>query len=328
MTKAHIYISTILACFVFKKAVVQAQNNSYIERLDTKMDSFVDVQTQVEVLAQGFKWSEGPVWVEELDALLFSDVPNNTVYSWSEKNGLQVFLSPSGYTGITPSTKKSGSNGLTLDPSGKLVLCMQGDRRIAKLDNWNNTHVSTVVTRFDGKLLNSPNDLVYAQNGDLYFTDPPYGLKGSDDPLRELAVNGVYKYSSAGKLTLIIDDLTAPNGIAISNNQKTLYVTVSDRSYPRIMAYDITPTGVINPRVFFDGTALISKGKGNFDGLKIHPTGVIFSTGPGGVLVFTPQGKHLGTIHTGHRTANCAFDSEYKYLYMTTHKILTRVKLN
>ena len=328
MTKAHIYISTILACFVFKKAVVQAQNNSYIERLDTKMDSFVDVQTQVEVLAQGFKWSEGPVWVEELDALLFSDVPNNTVYSWSEKNGLQVFLSPSGYTGITPSTKKSGSNGLTLDLSGKLVLCMQGDRRIAKLDNWNNTHVSTVVTRFDGKLLNSPNDLVYAQNGDLYFTDPPYGLKGSDDPLRELAVNGVYKYSSAGKLTLIIDDLTAPNGIAISNNQKTLYVTVSDRSYPRIMAYDITPTGVINPRVFFDGTALISKGKGNFDGLKIHPTGVIFSTGPGGVLVFTPQGKHLGTIHTGHRTANCAFDSEYKYLYMTTHKILTRVKLN
>jgi len=328
MTKAHIYISTILACFVFKKAVVQAQNNSYIERLDTKMDSFVDVQTQVEVLAQGFKWSEGPVWVEELDALLFSDVPNNTVYSWSEKNGLQVFLSPSGYTGITPSTKKSGSNGLTLDLSGKLVLCMQGDRRIAKLDNWNNTHVSTVVTRFDGKLLNSPNDLVYAQNGDLYFTDPPYGLKGSDDPLRELAVNGVYKYSSAGKLTLIIDDLTAPNGIAISNNQKTLYVTVSDRSYPRIMAYDITPTGVINPRVFFDGTALMSKGKGNFDGLKIHPTGVIFSTGPGGVLVFTPQGKHLGTIHTGHRTANCAFDSEYKYLYMTTHKILTRVKLN
>lgn len=328
MTKTHIYISTILACFVFQKTVAQAQTNSYIERLDAKMDSFVDVQTQVEVLAQGFKWSEGPLWVEELDALLFSDVPNNTVYSWSEKNGLQVFLSPSGYTGITPSTKKSGSNGLTLDPSGKLVLCMQGDRRIAKLDNWNNTHVSTVVTRFDGKLLNSPNDLVYAQNGDLYFTDPPYGLKGSDDPLRELAVNGVYKYSSAGKLTLIIDDLTAPNGIAISNNQKTLYVTISDRSYPRIMAYDITPTGVINPRVFFDGTALMSKGKGNFDGLKIHPTGVIFSTGPGGVLVFTPEGKHLGTIHTGQRTANCAFDSEYKYLYMTTHKTLTRVKLN
>lgn len=328
MTKTHIYISTILACFVFQKTVAQAQTNSYIERLDAKMDSFVDVQAQVEVLAQGFKWSEGPLWVEELDALLFSDVPNNTVYSWSEKNGLQVFLSPSGYTGITPSTKKSGSNGLTLDPSGKLVLCMQGDRRIAKLDNWNNTHVSTVVTRFDGKLLNSPNDLVYAQNGDLYFTDPPYGLKGSDDPLRELAVNGVYKYSSAGKLTLIIDDLTAPNGIAISNNQKTLYVTISDRSYPRIMAYDITPTGVINPRVFFDGTALMSKGKGNFDGLKIHPTGVIFSTGPGGVLVFTPEGKHLGTIHTGQRTANCAFDSEYKYLYMTTHKTLTRVKLN
>lgn len=328
MTKTHIYISTILACFVFQKTVAQAQTNSYIERLDAKMNSFVDVQTQVEVLAQGFKWSEGPLWVEELDALLFSDVPNNTVYSWSEKNGLQVFLSPSGYTGITPSTKKSGSNGLTLDPSGKLVLCMQGDRRIAKLDNWNNTHVSTVVTRFDGKLLNSPNDLVYAQNGDLYFTDPPYGLKGSDDPLRELAVNGVYKYSSAGKLTLIIDDLTAPNGIAISNNQKTLYVTISDRSYPRIMAYDITPTGVINPRVFFDGTALMSKGKGNFDGLKIHPTGVIFSTGPGGVLVFTPEGKHLGTIHTGQRTANCAFDSEFKYLYMTTHKTLTRVKLN
>lgn len=324
--KSKFFLVT-LVCFSIKLGVVQAQTNNYVERINPKLDLYIDKDATVEVIAEGFKWSEGPVWVDALDTLLFSDVPNNKVYRWSEANGLQLFLSPSGYTGITASTKKGGSNGLILDSNGNLVLCMHGDRRIAKLSSWNEKSFSTVVDSFDGKRFNSPNDLVYAQNGDLYFTDPPYGLKGSDDPLRELSFNGVFKYTPSGELSLLIDDLTAPNGIAISNNQKTLYVTISDRSYPRIMAYDITDTGVSNPRVFFDGTALMSKEKGNFDGLKIHPSGAIFSTGPGGVLVFSPDGTHLGTVHTNQRTANCAFDADFTYLYMTTHRLLTRIKL-
>ena len=177
-------------------------------------------------------------------------------------------------------------------------------------------------------MFSSPNDLVYAKNGDLYFTDPPYGLKDfNNDGLKELPYNGVYKLSYSGSLSLIIDDLSIPNGIAISNDQKTLYVNVSDREDMKIMAYDITWSGVTNGRVFFDGNELAKKDNGSFDGLKIHPSGTIFSTGPGGVLVIKPDGTHLGTIRTEKSSANCAFDSSFQNLYMTSHMYLTRIKL-
>jgi gluconolactonase len=169
---------------------------------------------------------------------------------------------------------------------------------------------------------------VFAKNRDLYFTDPPYGLKKADkDPLKELDFNGVFKLSPSGELSLLIKDLTRPNGIAVSNDQKTLYVAISDPKDRRIMAYDITLNGVENGRVFFNDGGLGKEDRGNFDGLKIHPSGTIFSTGPGGVLVITPEGKHIGTIRTEEKTANCAFDSKHEYLYMTTHMYLTRIKL-
>ena len=142
-----------------------------------------------------------------------------------------------------------------------------------------------------------------------------------------MTFNGVFKFSSSGDLSLVIKDLTRPNGVAISNDQKTLYVAISDPKNRRIMAYDITPEGIENGRVFFDDSSLDINARGNFDGLKIHPSGTIFTTGPGGVLIITPEGKHLGTIKTEEKTANCAFDSSYEYLYMTTHMYLTRVKL-
>ena len=249
-----------------------------------------------------------------------------------------MFLDPSGYTGIVPRKKignlntvgrdESGSNGLTLDRKGQLIICMHSDRRIGKLDDWNKKSFTTVVGKYKGNYFNSPNDLVYAKNGDLYFTDPPYGLKkGDDDPFKELSFNGVYKLTPSGDLSLIIDDLTRPNGIAISNDQKTLYVGISDSSNQRIMAYDIVPQGVKNARVFFDGNELAKTNKGSFDGLKIHPSGTVFSTGPSGVLVISPEGKHLGTIKTNERSSNCAFDSNYQYLYMTSSMYLTRIKL-
>ena len=223
---------------------------------------------------------------------------------------------------------ESGSNGLTLDHNNQLVLCMHGDRRIARLDGWDKKSFTTVVGKYEGKYFNSPNDLVYAKNGDLYLTDPPYGLnKGDEDPMKELPFNGVYKLTDSGELSLVVKDLTRPNGVAVSNDQKTLYVAISDRSNPRIMAYDIVPDGVENGRVFFDGNELSKNNVGSFDGLKVHPSGTVFSTGPGGVLVITPEGKHLGTIRTEERSANCAFDTKFEYLYMTTDMYLTRVKL-
>ena len=299
-----------------------------VERIIPEMDLYVPKGSEVEILARGFGWSEGPVWVDQLNAVLFSDVWNNKVYSWDDKNGLSIFLDPSGFTGIVPANKKAGSNGLTLNSKNELVLAMHGDRRIAKLKSWNEKTFETIVNRYEGNLFSSPNDLVYAKNGDLYFTDPPYGLKDfNNDGLKELPYNGVYKLSYSGSLSLIIDDLSIPNGIAISNDQKTLYVNVSDREDMKIMAYDVTSSGVTNGRVFFDGNELAKKDNGSFDGLKIHPSGTIFSTGPGGVLVIKPDGTHLGTIRTEKSSANCAFDSSFQNLYMTSHMYLTRIKL-
>ena len=299
-----------------------------IERINPEMDLYVPKGSEVEILARGFGWSEGPVWVDQLNAVLFSDVRNNKAYRWDDKNGLSVFLDPSGFTGIVPANKKAGSNGLTLNSKNELVLAMHGDRRIAKLKSWNEKTFETIVSRYEGNLFSSPNDLVYAKNGDLYFTDPPYGLKDfNNDGLKELPYNGVYKLSYSGSLSLIINDLSIPNGIAISNDQKTLYVNVSDREDMKIMAYDVTSSGVTNGRVFFDGNELAKKDNGSFDGLKIHPSGTIFSTGPGGVLVIKPDGTHLGTIRTEKSSANCAFDSSFQNLYMTSHMYLTRIKL-
>ena len=331
-------IIPLFVCFVTFLGAQEKRTIGSVERLYPEMDQYVAPGAEIVVLAEGFGWSEGPVWVDRLDALIFSDIPSNKAYKWKEKEGLAVFLDPSGYTGIAPRGKKgnlnaqkrdeSGSNGLILDPNGSLTICMHGDRRIARLDDWGKKSFTTIVGKYQGKYLNSPNDLVFAKNRDLYFTDPPYGLKKADkDPLKELDFNGVFKLSPSGKLSLIINDLTRPNGIAVSNDQKTLYVTISDPKDRKIMAYDITPNGVENGRVFFNDGSLGKEDRGNFDGLKIHPSGTIFSTGPGGVLVITPEGKHLGTIRTQEKTANCAFDSKHKYLYMTTHMYLTRIKL-
>ncbi len=317
-----------IVCFITCLSAQQKRTVGSVERLLPEMDLYVSEGAEIEVLAEGFGWSEGPVWVDQLNAVLFSDVPNNKIYQWDEKNGLSVFLEPSGHTGSAPGKKKGGSNGLILNDKGLLIICMHGDRRVAQLNDWGGKGFTTIVGKYQQKYFNSPNDLVYAKNGDLYFTDPPYGLqKGDDDPMKELPFNGVFKLTASGELSLVIDNLTRPNGVTVSNDQKTLYIAVSDSKNPRIMAYDIVPNGVENARVFFDGNTLARKDKGSFDGLKIHPSGAIFSTGPAGILVITSQGTHLGTIRTQERSANCAFDSNFQYLYMTTNMYLTRIKL-
>ena len=321
-------VLAVVVGFSFTSLEAQKKTIGSVERLSAEIEQYVPQNAIIEVLAEGFDWSEGPVWVEELGAVLFSDVPNNKIYQWDEKKGLQVFRDPSGFTNIVPNSKEQGSNGLTLDANNKLIICMHGDRRIARLDDWNKNDFTTVVGEFEGKLFNSPNDLVYARNGDLYFTDPPYGFKNGDkDSLKQIPFNGVYELSQAGKLSLLVKDLERPNGIALSNDESILYVTNSHAGNPGIMAYDLKADGVSNGRLFFDGKALSKKDKGSFDGLKIHPSGAIFTTGPGGVLVINDKGTHLGTIRTEVRSANCAFGPDFKTLYMTSDNYLTRIKL-
>jgi|TARA_B110000977_G_scaffold70262_1_gene95399 gluconolactonase len=321
-------VLAVVVGFSFTSLEAQKKTIGSVERLSAEIEQYIPQNAIIEILAEGFDWSEGPVWVEELGAVLFSDVPNNKIYQWDEKKGLQVFRNPSGFTNIVPNSKEQGSNGLTLDANNKLIICMHGDRRIARLDDWNKNDFTTVVGEFEGKLFNSPNDLVYARNGDLYFTDPPYGFKNGDkDSLKQIPFNGVYKLSQAGELSLLVKDLERPNGIALSNDESILYVTNSHAGNPGIMAYDLKADGVSNGRLFFDGKALSKKDKGSFDGLKIHPSGTIFTSGPGGVLVINDKGTHLGTIRTEVRSANCAFGPDFKTLYMTSDNYLTRIKL-
>mgnify|MGYP006080183611 FL=1 len=320
----------ILLILFFIPLISCVQNDfiGSIEKLSNEMDEFISKDSKIEIIAKGFNWSEGPVWSKKLNAVLFSDVPNNIIYKWDEKNGLDIFLNEIGHSGIVPNSKEDGTNGLTIDQQGNLIICMHGDRRVVKLEDWQSNQVTPIATSFNKKLFNSPNDLVYNSKNELFFTDPPYGLKnGDNDELKELQFNGVFRLSPNGELKLLIKNLSRPNGIAISNDEKTLYVANSDSKNPVIMKYQITDEGVKNPEIFFDGSILSKKDIGAFDGLKIHPTGTVFATGPGGVLLIKSDGNHIGTIRTEVRSANCAFDDKYEYLYMTSHQYLTRIKL-
>ena len=299
-----------------------------VERLSPEIDNLIEKSAKIEILADGFEWSEGPVWSSQLNSVLFSDVPENVIYSWNEDEGLGTFTRPIGYSGKVPNLKKAGTNGLTIDADGNLIICMHGDRKITRLEKLNINRKVTLVNSFDGNLLNSPNDLVYDSKGNLYFTDPPYGLlEGDNDKLKEIEFNGVYKVSPNGDIEVLVKNLTRPNGISISNDEKILYVANSDKNNPVIMQYDLLEEGAKNPSVFFDGRELTKKDIGLFDGLKVHPTGNVFATGPGGVLVIKENGDHIGTIRTEVRTANCAFDENFQYLYMTSDMFLTRIKL-
>ena len=303
-----------------------------IERLDSDMGLFVSKESKIEVLASGFSWAEGPLWVSKLNGVLFTDVPKNKAYLWTERQGLSVFLDPSGMTNYAPHSSSEGANGLVLDSSGALVICQHGDRRVARLKgDWQLDPPSyeTVIDHFEGKRLNSPNDLVFSKNGDLFFTDPPYGLNQQDDDiLKELDFNGIFKWSKNEGIVLLNKTLSRPNGIAFSRDEKTIYIGNSDRENLIIAAFDYVDGALKNKRVFFDSKNILRKSLGSFDGLKVHSSGTIFATGPGGVLVISSEGKHLGTIRPGKATANCAFDAAEDYLYLTSTDVLARIKLN
>ncbi|MBI3836897.1 MAG: SMP-30/gluconolactonase/LRE family protein [Planctomycetia bacterium] len=300
-----------------------------IERKDPRFDKIVPKDAHMEQLADGFDWSEGPVWIKDGGYLLFSDIPRNSVMKWKEGEGISLFMKPAGYTGVVDYGKEPGSNGLLLDPQGRVVFCEHGDRRVSRLEK--DGGKKTLVDSYQGKRLNSPNDAVYKSNGDLYFTDPPYGLpKNFDDPRRELDFCGVYRLAKDGQVTLLTKDMTRPNGIAFSPDEKTLYVAQSDPAAAVWMAFDVKSDGTLGKgRVFFDSTSWAKAGKkGLPDGMDIDQAGNLFATGPGGVHVFAPDGTHLGSFETGEATANVAWGDDGSVLYITADMYLVRIKLN
>jgi gluconolactonase len=303
-----------------------------IERLDPAIDALIPPDAVIEVLAEGFDWAEGPVWIEDGEYVLFSDVPANRIYRWKEGEGHRVWLEPSGYTGDAPRGGEPGSNGLLLDGEDRLVLNQHGDRRVARLDaplTAPEPNFTTLADRYEGMRFSSPNDAVFDSRGALFFTDPPYGLpEGPGDPTKETPFNGVYRLGVDGVVTLLTDELSRPNGIALSPDERTLYVANSDPERAIWMAYDLRPSGTVdNGRVLFDATEQVTERRGLPDGLKVDEAGNVFATGPGGVLVFSPDGRHLGTIRTTQATANCAFDRDGTALYMTADSYLLRIRL-
>lgn len=298
-----------------------------VVRLDPALDALLEKDARIEVLASGFEWSEGPVWVKGGGYLLFSDVPKNTVYRWKEGEGVSEFLKPSGYTGQGTYSDEPGSNGLILNRKGELVSCEHGDRRVSAMA-LNGGKKRTLADRWEGKRFNSPNDVVQHSSGAYYFTDPPYGLaKKADDPTREIPQFGVYRIGTDGKVTQVVSDLKRPNGLAFSPDERTLYIDQSFDAEAYILSYPVNANGTLGKgRVLFDATPMVKQGlKGLPDGLKVDARGNLFATGPGGVLVISPQGKLLGRIDPGEATANCAFGPD-GWLYLTADMHLCRIR--
>ncbi|WP_343123919.1 SMP-30/gluconolactonase/LRE family protein [Pseudoxanthomonas sp. CF125] len=309
------------------------QSFSTLGRLTVFDESFHDVvapDARIEKIAEGFTWAEGPAWVRKGNYLLFTDVPENTLYRWSERDGIFVFLKPSGLAGPDPGTlREAGANGLYAEPAGTVVLADSGTRVVARLDPKTKLK-TTLAATYQGKKFNSPNDVVRRSDGAVFFTDPPYGLKGLDEsPVKELKFNGVYRVDTDGSVHLLDDGLSFPNGIALSPDERTLYVSNSDPKRPVWMAYALDAQGsVTSKRVFADASDLMGEGvPGLPDGMAVAEDGRLFATGPGGVLVFDPDGKRLGRIETGTAISNCAFGDDGHTLYMSSHTLVARIRL-
>jgi gluconolactonase len=273
---------------------------------DPAFDNLIAPNAKLEVIASGFDWTEGPVWDRFNEWLLFSDVPANTIYRWREGIGVDVYLKPSGYTGRV-NYGSGGSNGLAFDARGRLIACEHGDRRLAVLEHEGGKR--TLTDNYQGKRYSSPNDLCVKSNGDIYFTDPPYGLpRQGDDSRRELPYSGIFLLRTTGEVVLLNQELSRPNGIALSPDEKTLYVANSDPKKALWMAYPIEANGTTGAgRVVADVTSMVAQHKGLPDGMKVDNDGNLWASGPGGIHVLTPAGKRLGRIETYQASANCAW---------------------
>jgi gluconolactonase len=297
-----------------------------IHRHHPALDRLIPHNAAIEVLAGGFYWTEGPIWVRDGEYLLFSDIPRNATLRWKEGEGVSIFLQPSGYTGPGNYGKEPGANGMTLDARGQLVCCEHGDRRLSVLTQGGGKR--TLTDSYQGRRFNSPNDCVYKSNGDLYFTDPAYGLPEQfEDPRRELDFCGVYRYGRDGVTTLLTAELSRPNGLAFSPDERILYVSNSDPERAVWMQYSVQPNGTIaDGRVFYDATPNVSALPGLPDGFKLDIEGNIFATGPGGVYVFNPSGELLGRLETGEATSNCAWGDDGSSLFICSDMYLLRIR--
>ena len=302
-----------------------------IDRWDPALDAIVPKDWKVEKIAEGFGWAEGPLWIKSGGYLLFTDVPGNKMWKWSEKGGLVKFLDPSGAASYDTSVwREAGANGLARDGANSILLADSGNRGIQRL-NLSTKKKTPVAMTFEGRKFSSPNDVIETRSGVVFFTDPPYGFKKFDDaPEKEIAFNGVYRVGKDGKVTAIEKELTRPNGVALSPDEKTLYVAQSDDKKPVILAYSLDAAGnVTGKKLFADTSDLVAPdAPGAPDGLTVASDGTVFSSAPGGILILSKDGKRLGRIRDGVQTANCKFGDDGRTLYLASSHFVARIRLN
>lgn len=301
------------------------------QAIDPEFDKLVSTSVKADVIAEGFLWSEGVLWVESQKMLLFSDVRKNIIYKWTEEKGKEIYLQPSGYTGTIPRVGEMGSNGLGLSPKGQLIICQDGDRAVSVMDallDKPKAKYIQLATKYNGLKFDSPNDLAFLDNGDIYFTDPPYGLeKNVDDPLKEAKYQGVYRISK-GKVTLLTTEISRPNGIAFFPGHKELLIASSDPAKPNWYIYSLNKSGLLTKgRIFYTAKNDGSGFMGLPDGLKIDKNGYVFASGPGGIWVFNKTGKLLGKILVDDLASNCSFSADQKTLYVSNNHRVIRIKL-
>jgi len=322
----YLALAVVIACAPPKEKKLMGT----IERIDPALDNLMDASTQPEIIGEGFDWSEGPVWIEKEKMLLWSDVPKNIIYKWTEAKGQEKFLEPSGYTGSIQRGGEMGSNGLTLNNLGQLVLCQHGDRRVALLNSdFQNpaADFTTLAGLYDGKKFNSPNDVTFDKQGNFYFTDPPYGLpKQVEDSTKEIPFQGVYKVKPDGTVILLVDSLTRPNGVALSPDEKTMYIANSDGPIAKWYSFELQGDSIASGKIFFS-YKMIESEKGGPDGLRVHSNGTIISSGPGGLWIFDSSAKVLGRVKLPEATANCELSADEKTLFITSDNFVLKMSL-
>lgn len=322
----------IIAVLLASCKLGNKENLFRFESIESSFRSLVNASAEGKVIAKGFDWTEGPLWLPNQQALLFCDIPANSIFKWTEAKGTELYLKPSGYTGKVNRGGETGSNGIILDNSGQLLLCQHGDRRIARMNAPLDKPASSFTTLADnyyGKKFDSPNDLIIRKNGDIFFTDPPYGLeKNAADPLKEATYQGVYKLSVDGSVHLLTDTVSRPNGLALTPDGKTLIVASSDSTKAVWYAFELNDRdSIISGRIFCDATKEAKTQSGLPDGLKIDKAGNIFATGPGGIWVFDKSLKLIGKIHVSSVISNCVLADDDRTMFITADDKVLRLRM-
>ncbi|MFC3121297.1 SMP-30/gluconolactonase/LRE family protein [Agaribacter flavus] len=334
----HANDANLVNKFDGREMLAVGEHIGFIEILSPKAKDYLRADTPIVIEANNFNWIEGPVWVEAENFLLFSDVPENKIYKFSPENGVSLYIQPSGYNKLYPNDEKKGSNGLAIDNSGRLVLMQVGDRRVSRMTatlSDPRADYETIQSHYNDKRFNGPNDIVFHSSGMFFMTDPPYGLSGKlSDPKKELPFQGVFRVEQNGEAILLDDTLSFPNGIGLSPDERILYVAVSDGrkqfKNAAIHAYDLNSIGdVSNKRELVNGSHLIDLPgeQGNFDGMDVHSSGVIFATAPGGVWLIMPTGEVIAKIRTKQKNGNCTLSADEKMLYIAADGYLLNVAL-